>query len=65
MRVLAGSILILAAAVVLAGGLIAQALDKQDKIYTVLATGAAAGIGVLGLGTLAAGFFSDRRADAP
>ena len=61
MRALAGSILFLAAAVALAGGLIAQALDKSDRFYGMVGMFAAFVTGVLGLGTLISGFSSDRR----
>ncbi len=61
MRTLAGSVLFLAAAVALAGGLIAQALDKSDRFYNIAGTLAAFVMAVLGLGTLLSGLYSDRR----
>jgi hypothetical protein len=62
MRALAGSILFLAASVALAGGLIAQALDKTSSMtYGFIGVLAALVIGIVGLGTLVSGFSSDRR----
>jgi hypothetical protein len=62
MRTLAGSILFLAASVALAGGLIAQALDKSGSLtYGMVGVLAGLVMGILGLGTLISGLSSDRR----
>ncbi len=62
MRTLAGSILLLAAAVALAGGLIAQGLDKSGSLtLSMVGIFAALVLGFLGLGTLISGLYSDRR----
>jgi hypothetical protein len=60
---LTGSILFLAAAVALARGLIAQALDPRHSFMDSAMPGVLAALvmGILGLGTLISGFVSDRR----
>lgn len=61
MKTVAGAILFLAAAVALAGGLIAEAIGKSNYGFGTLGILAAVVMGGLGFVALAAGLVTDRR----